>query len=80
LRPEARRNPWHASFVAAGQILQEHIMIVETKESGGGNVILAFILGGVLVVVAVVGFFMWDNYKSGGGHPAPAGINLTIKK
>lgn len=55
-------------------------MIVETKESGGGNALLAFILGAVLVAVGIVGFLMWDNYKSGGAHPAPAGINLTIKK
>ena len=55
-------------------------MIVETKEGGSGNVLLAFILGAVLVAVGVVGFFMWDNYKSGGGHPAPAGISLTVKK
>jgi len=55
-------------------------MIVETKSGGGGNVFLAFILGAVLVAVGIVGFFMWDNYKSGGGHPAPAGISLTVKK
>jgi hypothetical protein len=55
-------------------------MIVETKSEGSGNVLLAFILGAVLVAVAVVGFFMWDNYKSGGGHPAPAGVHVTIKK
>jgi uncharacterized protein (UPF0333 family) len=55
-------------------------MIVETKSEGSGNVLLAFILGAVLVVVGIVAYFMWDNYKSGGTHPAPAGINLTIKK
>ncbi len=55
-------------------------MIVETKTGGGsGNVLLSFILGGVLVVVAIVGFFMWDNYKSGGAHPAP-GVHITVKK
>lgn len=55
-------------------------MIVETKESGSGNVLLAFILGAVLVGVGIIGFFMWDNYKSGGAHPTPAGISLTVKK
>ena len=54
-------------------------MIVETKTGGGGNVLLSFILGAVLVVVAIVGFFMWDNYKSGGVHPAP-GVQVTVKK
>jgi len=57
-------------------------MAVEVNSGdGGGNTMLAFILGIVLVVVAVVGFFMWDNYKShtGGGSPAPS-INLTVKK
>jgi hypothetical protein len=42
-------------------------------DSGGGNTVLAFILGAVLIAVGVIGFFMWDNYKShtGGGAPAP---------
>lgn len=47
------------------------------KDSGGGSggsVVLAFILGAVVLVVAVVGFFMWDNYKSGG---APKTITVT---
>ncbi|HEY4274416.1 MAG TPA: hypothetical protein VGM68_02950 [Rhizomicrobium sp.] len=54
-------------------------MIVETKSGGSGNVLLSFLLGGVLVAVAIVGFFMWDNYKSGAMHPAP-GIQITVKK
>jgi hypothetical protein len=54
-------------------------MIVETKSGGSGNVLLAFLLGAVLVAVAVIGFFMWDNYKSGGSHPT-TGISLTVKK
>lgn len=41
---------------------------------GGGNTILGFILGAVLIAVAIVGFFMWDNYKSGG---APKAIIVT---
>ena len=41
---------------------------------GGGNVLLSFILGAVLLAVGVVGFFMWDNYKSGG---APKAVTIT---
>jgi hypothetical protein len=37
------------------------------------------ILGAVMVAVAVVGFFMWDNFKSGGDSKPQAGISLTIK-
>ena len=46
------------------------------NEGGGsaGSAILGFILGAVLLVVAVIGFFMWDNYKSGG---APKAITVT---
>jgi hypothetical protein len=55
-------------------------MIVETNGSNGGNVFLGFLLGGVLVAVAIVGFFMWDNYKSHtGGQPA-AQVTLNVKK
>lgn len=54
-------------------------MIVETKSGGSGNLLLAFLLGAVLVAVAVIGFFMWDNYKSGATRATP-GISLTIKK
>lgn len=41
---------------------------------GGGNAFLGFILGAVLIVVGIVGFFMWDNYKSGG---APKAVVVT---
>jgi hypothetical protein len=41
---------------------------------GGGNAVLGFILGAVLIVVGIVGFFMWDNYKSGG---APKAVIVT---
>lgn len=42
--------------------------------AGGGNAVMGFILGAVLIVVAIVGFFMWDNYKSGG---APKAVVIT---
>ena len=44
--------------------------------SGGGNTFLGFLLGAVLIVVAIVGFFMWDNYKSGG---APKAVTVTTQ-
>ena len=56
-------------------------MAVEINSDGGGsgNVLMAFLLGAVLVVVGVVGFFMWDNYKSHQGASTPPGVTLTIK-
>ena len=48
--------------------------------NGGSNTILAFLLGGVLVAVAVVGFFMWDNFKAHQGAPSsPAAVHVTVK-
>ena len=37
---------------------------------GGGNAIIGFILGAVMLAVGIVGFLMWDNYKSGGAPKA----------
>jgi len=55
-------------------------MAVEIDSSGGGgNALIGFLLGAVLVAVAIVGFFMWDNYKSHGGAPAPA-ATITVMK
>ena len=48
-------------------------------DNSGGNTVLGFLLGGVLVAVAVIGFFMWDNYKSHTGGAAPA-ATITVKK
>ena len=48
-------------------------------EGGSGNVLIGFLLGAVLVAVAIVGFFMWDNYKSHTGGGAPA-AGITVKK
>ncbi len=42
--------------------------------SSGGSAVMGFILGAVLLAVGVVGFLMWDNYKSGG---APKAIVVT---
>ena len=46
---------------------------------GGGNVILGIVLGAVLLAVAVGAFFMWDNFKSGGGATMPAAVHITVK-
>ena len=52
-------------------------VIINKDSSGGesgGYTLLGVILGAVLLAVAVVGFLMWDNYKSGG---APKAIIVT---
>jgi len=54
-------------------------MAVIINKDGGGSggasyTFLGLILGAVLVAVAIVGFLMWDNYKSGG---APKAIVVT---
>jgi len=41
---------------------------------GGGNTLIGFLLGAVLIVAGIIGFFMWDNYKSGG---APKAVIIT---
>jgi hypothetical protein len=53
--------------------------VIINKDGGdgggsGGYTFLGLILGVVLVIAGVVGFFMWDNYKSGG---APKAIVVT---
>ena len=57
-------------------------MAIEVDNSGGGgNVLVGFLLGAVLIAVAIVGFFMWDNYKSHtGGGAAPSSATITVKK
>ncbi|MBS0281528.1 MAG: hypothetical protein JSR25_10240, partial [Proteobacteria bacterium] len=64
-------------FLSRG-FIKDRRMIVETK-SGGGNVLFSFLLGAVLVAVAVVGFLVWDNVRSSSANPTP-GISLTIKR
>ena len=52
-------------------------VIINKDDSGsgsGGYTLLGVILGAVLLAVCVVGFLMWDNYKSGG---APKAIVIT---
>ena len=46
----------------------------EGNGGGGGSAVIGFILGAVLLAVGIVGFFMWDNYKSGG---APKAVIVT---
>lgn len=48
--------------------------VILEKEGGGGMGIMGFILGAVMVAVAVIGFFMWDSYKSG---QAPKAVVVT---
>ena len=56
-------------------------MAIEVDNSGGGgNVLIGFLLGAVLLAVAVVGFFMWDNYKSHTGGGAGPTATITVKK
>ena len=56
-------------------------MAVEVDNSGGGgNVMLGFLLGAVLVAVAIVDFFIWDNYKSHVGVGSAPTATITVKK
>ena len=51
--------------------------VIINKDGNGGSggyTFLGLILGVVLMVAGVVGFLMWDNYKSGG---APKAIVVT---
>ena len=50
------------------------VIINKDGGGGGGSAVLGFILGAVMLVVGVVGFLMWDNYKSGG---APKAVIVT---
>jgi hypothetical protein len=56
-------------------------MAVEVNSGGGGgNVLIGFLLGAVLVAIAILGFFMWDNYKSHTGGVATPTATITVKK
>ena len=63
--------------VFANNISREEIMADDN--SGGANTFIGFILGAVVVAVGIVGFFMWDNYKSHTGGGAPT-ATITVKK
>jgi hypothetical protein len=59
----------------------ENVMAVEVDSSGGGgNSLIGFLLGAVLVAVAIIGFFMWDNYKSHTGGGAASAPTVTVTK
>jgi hypothetical protein len=45
---------------------------------GGGNAFLAFVVGGLLVVVAVFGFFMFTGGHLSMQNSQPS-VNLTVK-
>ena len=57
------------------------VEVINTGDSGGGagKVVMAFILGAVLLAVAVLAFFMWDNFKSSGAPAVPSAIHVTTK-
>lgn len=66
-------------FVVAKSLTGVSIMAVIINKDGGGGggagfTLVGIIVGAVLLAVAVVGFLMWDNYKSGG---APKAIVVT---
>lgn len=55
---------------------------VHTNGSGGGgSAFIGFLCGAALLAAGVIGFFMWDNYKSGGAGPkAPTAVVQVEKK
>ena len=53
---------------------------VNSGDGGGGNVLIGFLLGAVLVAIAILGFFMWDNYKSHTGGGSTPTATITVKK
>ncbi len=57
-------------------------MAVEVHSNGGGsgNAFLGFIVGALLLAVGIVGFFMWDGFKSGSGPAAPTAVIQVDKK
>ncbi len=45
-----------------------------------GLFLIGFLLGAVLVAIAILGFFMWDNYKSHTGGGSTPTATITVKK
>ena len=46
-------------------------------DNGGGQSFLGFILGGVVVVVALIGFFMYQGGNIAGGKTAIIAVPTT---
>ena len=57
-------------------------MATNFEDPGGGtaNVLIGFLLGAVLIAVSIVGFFMWDNYKSHTGGASAPTATIVVKK
>ena len=53
-------------------------MATETS-SGGGNAFLAFVVGALLVVVAVLGFFMFTGGRLTWHNNPAASINMNVQ-
>ncbi len=53
---------------------------VHSEGGGGGNAFLGFIVGALLLAVGIVGFFMWDGFKSGSGPATPTAVIQVDKK
>ena len=45
--------------------------------NGGGTSVLAFILGGAIVLIAVFGFFMYNGHHGGAGNGVQVTANVT---
>jgi len=56
------------------------VIINKDGGGGGGSAVLGFILGAVMLVAGIIGFFMWDNYKSHGGSASAPTATVTVKK
>jgi hypothetical protein len=75
----ADHGPEPSAYRSVSPINISREEIMADDNSGGANTFIGFLLGAVLVAVGVVGFFMWDNYKSHTGGGAPA-ATITVKK
>ena len=49
-------------------------MADQTRSSGGGNSALAFIVGGLVVIVAILAFLMWSG---GMTHKKQIDVNIS---
>jgi hypothetical protein len=48
--------------------------------SGGGNTFLAFLVGGLIVVVAVLGYFMMSGHGVGSSASKSVDVNISAPK